>query len=215
MRKLADTHAEEIRKYTDFDLEKIEKMTYLWEFDREVQTKAWGYPTENAYYRDASSVDLVMGIRIPYLAINSTDDPVSLPRFPQSSCIQLQFSADTHPRPDLRRGSSPLRRNQVEPLHSPLHHVARRPPRLVRDRRWSLAQQAGMSFPPLTYSPPVYSQAKTYFRWSTFSTTWPLKPSSTTSRPAPRRTARFSTRVPSSTPSAARWQCLWSNSNIL
>jgi uncharacterized protein len=78
MRKLADTHAEEIRKYTDFDLEKIAKLTYLWEFDREVQTKAWGYPTENAYYRDASSVDSVMGIRIPYLAINSTDDPVSI-----------------------------------------------------------------------------------------------------------------------------------------
>ncbi|KAF3020957.1 hypothetical protein E8E14_007228 [Neopestalotiopsis sp. 37M] len=77
MRKLADTHAEEIRKYTDFDLEKIAKLTYLWEFDREVQTKAWGYPTENAYYRDASSVDSVMGIRIPYLAINSTDDPIS------------------------------------------------------------------------------------------------------------------------------------------
>lgn len=152
MRKLADTHAEEIRKYTDFDLEKIEKMTYLWEFDREVQTKAWGYPTENAYYRDASSVDLVMGIRIPYLAINSTDDPVSLPRLAQNLCIQVHFSADIYPCPDLCRGSSPLWRNQGEPLHSPLHHIARRPSRLVRDGRWPLAQQASMLFPPLTYS---------------------------------------------------------------
>lgn len=102
MRKLADTHAEEIRKYTDFDLEKIEKMTYLWEFDREVQTKAWGYPTENAYYRDASSVDLVMGIRIPYLAINSTDDPVSSSRPAQELCTQEHFNADIEPFSDLR-----------------------------------------------------------------------------------------------------------------
>jgi predicted alpha/beta-fold hydrolase len=77
MRKLADTHAEEIRKYTDLDLEKISKLTHLYEFDREVQCKAWGYPTENAYYRDASSVDSLLAIRIPFLAINSTDDPVS------------------------------------------------------------------------------------------------------------------------------------------
>ncbi|KAK6071670.1 hypothetical protein SCUP234_09591 [Seiridium cupressi] len=77
MRKLAETHAEEIKKFTDFDLEKIATMTHLYEFDREVQCKAWGYPTENAYYRDASSVDSVMGIRIPFLAINATDDPIS------------------------------------------------------------------------------------------------------------------------------------------
>ncbi|KAI1867868.1 uncharacterized protein JN550_006675 [Neoarthrinium moseri] len=79
MKKLAETHKTEIEKFTDLDLEKISKLTFLYEFDREVQCAAWGYPTENAYYRDASSVDSVMAIRIPYLAINSTDDPVSLP----------------------------------------------------------------------------------------------------------------------------------------
>ncbi|ORY71617.1 hydrolase, alpha/beta fold family [Pseudomassariella vexata] len=77
MKKLAETNKTEIKKYTDFDLEKISKLTYLYEFDREVQCAAWGYPTENAYYRDASSVDSVMAIRIPYMAINSTDDPIS------------------------------------------------------------------------------------------------------------------------------------------
>lgn len=78
MKKLAQTHKTEIEKFTDLKLEKIEKLTFLYEFDREVQCSAWGYPTEDAYYRDASSVDSVMAIRIPYLAINSTDDPVSL-----------------------------------------------------------------------------------------------------------------------------------------
>lgn len=37
----------------------------------------WGYPTENAYYRDASSSDAVLAIRIPFLAISALDDPVS------------------------------------------------------------------------------------------------------------------------------------------
>jgi hypothetical protein len=78
MKKLAETHRTEIEKFTDLRLDKISKLTYLYEFDREVQCSAWGYPTEDAYYRDASSVDSVMAIRIPYLAINSTDDPVSL-----------------------------------------------------------------------------------------------------------------------------------------
>ncbi|KAH8664095.1 carboxylesterase-like protein [Xylariales sp. PMI_506] len=77
MKKLADTHKEEIKKFTNLDLEKIGTLKHLYEFDREVQCAAWGYPTEDAYYRDASSVDSVMAIRIPFLAINSTDDPIS------------------------------------------------------------------------------------------------------------------------------------------
>lgn len=40
------------------------------------RTVTWGYPTENAYYRDASSSDAVLGIRIPFLAISALDDPV-------------------------------------------------------------------------------------------------------------------------------------------
>jgi len=41
------------------------------------RTVTWGYPTENAYYRDASSSDAVLAIRIPYLALSALDDPVS------------------------------------------------------------------------------------------------------------------------------------------
>lgn len=45
--------------------------------NRVVQCRLWGYPTEGAYYRDASSIDSLLSIRIPFLAINAEDDPVS------------------------------------------------------------------------------------------------------------------------------------------
>ncbi|KAK7935750.1 alpha/beta fold family protein [Apiospora marii] len=77
MKKLAETHRTEIEKFTDLSMDELTKLTYLYEFDRVVQCAAWGYPTEDAYYRDASSVDSVLAIRIPYLAINCTDDPIS------------------------------------------------------------------------------------------------------------------------------------------
>ncbi len=48
-----------------------------------LRTVTWGYPTENAYYRDASSSDAVLGIRVPFLAISALDDPVGVatPKF--------------------------------------------------------------------------------------------------------------------------------------
>jgi len=44
---------------------------------RELQGPTWGYPTEGAYYRDASSCDSLLAVRIPLFAINAEDDPVS------------------------------------------------------------------------------------------------------------------------------------------
>lgn len=41
-----------------------------------VQCATWGYPTESAYYRDASSVDAALNIKIPVLALHSKDDPI-------------------------------------------------------------------------------------------------------------------------------------------
>ena len=43
---------------------------------RHVQCPTWGYPTEHAYYRDASSVDAVFNIRVPVLALHAKDDPI-------------------------------------------------------------------------------------------------------------------------------------------
>jgi predicted alpha/beta-fold hydrolase len=77
MYQLANHHKKEIQEWTDVDWDVIERMKYLHEFDREVQCKTWGYPTEYAYYRDASSSDSIMAIRIPFFAIHATDDPIA------------------------------------------------------------------------------------------------------------------------------------------
>ncbi|TQV93568.1 hypothetical protein V2A60_010035 [Cordyceps javanica] len=78
MKQLIVTHKEEIKEHTNLDLEAIERVTYLHDFDREVQCPTWGYPTESAYYRDASSCDSILSIRIPFLAVNARDDPIAL-----------------------------------------------------------------------------------------------------------------------------------------
>ncbi|QLI65538.1 uncharacterized protein G6M90_00g003590 [Metarhizium brunneum] len=78
MKNLVSTHKEALKKYTDLDLPSLEKVTYLYDFDREVQCPTWGYPTEDAYYRDASSTDAVLNIRIPFIAVQATDDPIAV-----------------------------------------------------------------------------------------------------------------------------------------
>lgn len=81
MKKLVANHKETVLKYTKLDYDRIQNITYLNEFDREVQTVTWGYPTEDAYYRDASSSDAVLGIRIPFMALSAADDPVRISHF--------------------------------------------------------------------------------------------------------------------------------------
>jgi uncharacterized protein len=76
MKKLFEKHVDQISKNPRIDIEKVRSAKYLFEFDRHVQGPTWGYPTEGAYYRDASSIDAAMGIRIPLLAIHAEDDPV-------------------------------------------------------------------------------------------------------------------------------------------
>ncbi|EKG21022.1 AB-hydrolase YheT putative [Macrophomina phaseolina MS6] len=71
-------HAEAIAKNPNIDEEEVKRCIYLYEFDRAVQCGSWGYPTENAYYRDASSCDSMLAIKIPFLAINAEDDPISV-----------------------------------------------------------------------------------------------------------------------------------------
>lgn len=80
MKKLFESHVDQISKNPKIDVDVVRNIKYLHEFDRYVQGPTWGYPTEGAYYRDASSVDSVMAIRIPFLVIHAEDDPVkSLP----------------------------------------------------------------------------------------------------------------------------------------
>jgi predicted alpha/beta-fold hydrolase len=77
MKKLIELHTDQVTKNPRINMERIRKVKYLHEFDREVQAPTWGYPTEGAYYRDASSVDSLLAVRIPLFAINAKDDPVS------------------------------------------------------------------------------------------------------------------------------------------
>ncbi|GAO19775.1 hypothetical protein UVI_02044210 [Ustilaginoidea virens] len=78
LRGLVETQKDALLKYSNLDLPSIAKVKYLHEFDREVQCPTWGYPTETAYYRDASSTDAVLNIRIPFVALHATDDPIAV-----------------------------------------------------------------------------------------------------------------------------------------
>lgn len=76
MKALFEQHVDQISKNPQIDVEKIRSNKYLHEFDRDVQGPTWGYPTEGAYYRDASSTDSLFNIKIPLFAIHAEDDPV-------------------------------------------------------------------------------------------------------------------------------------------
>ncbi|KJZ75012.1 hypothetical protein HIM_05498 [Hirsutella minnesotensis 3608] len=78
MREMALSHKKELELYSNLDIPAIEKSTYLYDFDRAVHCPTWGYPTEYAYYRDSSSSDAVLAIRIPFMAIHATDDPIAV-----------------------------------------------------------------------------------------------------------------------------------------
>ena len=84
MKRLIELHYDQVSKNTKLDFEEIRKTKYLHEFDRAVQVPSWGFPTEGAYYRDASSVDSVLASRVPIFAINATDDPVNISPLPPS-----------------------------------------------------------------------------------------------------------------------------------
>ena len=90
---LASRHVDELSKNPRIDVENVRKTVFLHEFDRyltlsamrillnvirELQARTWGYPTEGAYYRDASSCDTLNAIRIPFFALNALDDPVMM-----------------------------------------------------------------------------------------------------------------------------------------
>lgn len=76
LKKLYHIHKDTILRNPAINAEEVEKVRFLYEFDRAIQTHSWGYPTEQAYYRDASSADSVLAIRIPFLAISAEDDPI-------------------------------------------------------------------------------------------------------------------------------------------
>ncbi|KAI5849559.1 Alpha/Beta hydrolase protein [Morchella snyderi] len=47
------------------------------DFDRALTSKVFGYATVGAYYRDASSVDSLLRVRVPTLIVHARDDPIA------------------------------------------------------------------------------------------------------------------------------------------
>ncbi|KAI9864552.1 MAG: hypothetical protein M1813_003041 [Trichoglossum hirsutum] len=78
MKRLFEIHVEEISKNPQIDIDRVRGVKYLHEFDRVVQCPSWGYPTEGAYYRDASSSDSVLAVRTPLFVIHAEDDPIAV-----------------------------------------------------------------------------------------------------------------------------------------
>lgn len=76
LKKLYARHKDSILGNSAIDPAEVDRVRYLHEFDRAIQCPTWGYPTEQAYYRDASSADSVLAVRIPLLAISAEDDPI-------------------------------------------------------------------------------------------------------------------------------------------
>ncbi|KAL6231541.1 hypothetical protein BDW75DRAFT_233500 [Aspergillus navahoensis] len=76
MKKLFEQHADQVVKNPRVDAAAVMSATYLHEFDRALQCAVWGYPTEGAYYRDASSIDSLLSIRIPFFVVQAEDDPI-------------------------------------------------------------------------------------------------------------------------------------------
>lgn len=77
MVKLFKRHQAELAANPKVNAEEILACKYLWQFDRALQAPVWGYPTENAYYRDASSIEMLLNVKIPLMALNAEDDPVT------------------------------------------------------------------------------------------------------------------------------------------
>ena len=78
MNALFERHVNQLSKNPRVDVARVRSGTYLHEFDRLLQAPTWGYPTEGAYYRDASSCDSLLAVRVPLLAVHAEDDPIAV-----------------------------------------------------------------------------------------------------------------------------------------
>jgi hypothetical protein len=102
---------------------------------RALQCPTWGYPTEGAYYRDATSTDSMLAIRIPFLSIQAEDDPVSYDR--------LEFVDSPLIRLDCLPGGFALPGNDTDTLWSYVDHLVGWSSGLVRVGRSQVVCQAG------------------------------------------------------------------------
>lgn len=139
MRHVISKNADVLAHSQRFDYETVMNTDHLFEFDREVQCPTWGYPTEGAYYRDASSTDALLAVRIPYFCVHAEDDPVRPKYLFCLNTICSDFIKD-HP----QRWYS-IRRGGTKSLRCPLLYFRGWPSRMVRTGRWSVVHQTSTS----------------------------------------------------------------------
>ncbi|KAI5820555.1 medium-chain fatty acid ethyl ester synthase/esterase 1 [Pyronema omphalodes] len=77
LRRLFEANLDMLKDDPRIDAEKILAGTYLLEFDRDLTAKVFGYKTVGAYYRDASSVDNLLKVKVPTLVLHAEDDPIA------------------------------------------------------------------------------------------------------------------------------------------
>lgn len=77
MRRLFESHIEQLQLDERIEVEAVRKTVHLHEFDRAITAKTFGYPTVGAYYRDASSTDNLLKVRVPMLVVHAKDDPIA------------------------------------------------------------------------------------------------------------------------------------------
>ncbi|KAI9812086.1 MAG: hypothetical protein M1826_002961 [Phylliscum demangeonii] len=78
LKRLIEIHKDQVVMNARISLEGVRRAKYLYDFDREIQCPTWGYPTVGAYYRDASSCDALLAVRVPLFALNAEDDPIAV-----------------------------------------------------------------------------------------------------------------------------------------
>ncbi|KAF2213521.1 hypothetical protein CERZMDRAFT_39310 [Cercospora zeae-maydis SCOH1-5] len=77
VKQIVKRHAAMLSRNSAITAAAVEKIQYFFDFDKAVQLPMWGYPTTRTYYRDASSVDAVLAVRVPLFALNAEDDPIA------------------------------------------------------------------------------------------------------------------------------------------
>jgi hypothetical protein len=140
LKRLVERHYDAVSKNPEIDLDKIRQVKYLHEFDRVIQVPSWGYPTEGAYYRDASSTDSLLACRIPIFAINAEDDPVNI--------LLITLFKPSLTFIDCCQGGVAIFRSPADTIRGLVHNQPRRPSFVVRKfQRPEMACQTRNSIP--------------------------------------------------------------------
>lgn len=151
MKGLITTHKKELERYTDLDLTAIERITYLHDFDREVQyvillrdrVRTWLTMVAGAQHGDtlpSTRTTVMPRLQTPCCRSGYPSWPFRPPMTRYAAYAPVsRNSALLTCEIDCRQCRTSLRGVQAEPKHDYDYDFARRPPLLVRDWRDQMA----------------------------------------------------------------------------